>query len=451
MTLDPRPVDPAAIRTADPLALSTRVIDTGVADEATNRVSNRLTELDDSLSVVESFSHIYSFDTGDGLVCFDASGPHTGTAAVAALRTWSTERIHTLVYTHGHIDHVGGSGAVAADGVERRHPRPAVVGHERVVDRFHRYQATDGYNRAINARQFGGVSRRRMPGLVTGSERPFLPADTLWPTTTYSQRTALSIGDLDVELHHGRGETDDHTWAWIPQRRALCVGDFVAWVFPNAGNPQKVQRYPLEWARALRDMQARHAELLLPAHGLPIRGADRIATVLDDVASVLEHLVAETLERMNAGQGLDEIVHGVRVPDDQLAKPWLRPVYDEPEFVVRNIWRLYGGWWSQDPAELKPAPRGALAAQLADLAGGATVLADRARALAGAGELRLACHLIELAVHADPVDRGVHAARAEIYQARRDDELSLMAKGVFAAAAAESRHHLGADDGPPTR
>jgi len=29
-------------------------------------------------------------------------------------------------------------------------------------------------------------------------------------------------------------------------------------------------------------------------------------------------------------------------------------VYDEPEFIVHNIWRLYGGWWTQ-PATLKPA------------------------------------------------------------------------------------------------
>ena len=32
----------------------------------------------------------------------------------------------------------------------------------------------------------------------------------------------------------------------------------------------------------------------------------------------------------------------------------------------------------------------------------------------------------------------VHAARADIYRARRDEELSLMAKGVFGQAAAES-------------
>ena len=126
------------------------------------------------------------------------------------------------------------------------------------------------------------------------------------------------------------------------------------WNFPNAGNPQKVQRYPDEWAAALRQMAALEPELLLPAHGLPIGGAERIRRVLETVAGTLEDLVERVLALMNQGATLDEVVHEVRVPDDVLALPYLRPVYDEPEFVVRNVWRLYGGWWDGDPAHLKP-------------------------------------------------------------------------------------------------
>ena len=66
------------------------------------------------------------------------------------------------------------------------------------------------------------------------------------------------------------------------------------------------------------------------------------------------------------------------------------------------------------------------------------MLAERALVLAGDGDLRLAAHLVELAALAAPDDLAVHAARADIYRARRDEELSLMAKGVFGQAAAES-------------
>lgn len=444
MSLHMRPIDPGSIATTDPFELSARILDGAPADEPTNRTTGALTEIDDSLAMVESFSHLYAFRTGEGLVCFDASGAFNAATVVTSLRSWETAAISDLVYTHGHLDHVGGSGALAADGRERGHREPRVIGHEAVTARFERYRATSGYNAAANLRQFGArPSQRRDLAAALIDEpgdpgAPFLPDDTLWPTTTYADHLTLDVDGTRFELHHARGETDDHTWAWVPDRRALVVGDFVCWVFPNAGNPQKVQRYPLEWARALREMQSCGAELLLPAHGLPVRGAARVDQVLGDMAESLEILVWSTLERMNAGYTLDEIIHEVRLPAEMLERPWLLPVYDEPEFVIRNIWRLYGGWWDQDPASLKPSPKAVLAAEIAALAGGAEALAERARQVADDGDLRLACHLVEFAHQADPQSRAVHARRAEIYRERRRSELSLMAKGVFGAVIAES-------------
>ena len=98
----------------------------------------------------------------------------------------------------------------------------------------------------------------------------------------------------------------------------------------------------------------------------------------------------------------------MKAPDHLLEKPYLRPVYDEPEFVVRNLWRLYGGWYDGNPARLKPPTDAAIAAEVASLAGGASRLAERASELAAAGDLRLAGHLAELAAQAAPDDAGVH-------------------------------------------
>ena len=421
----------------DLLSLSSRIIDSGVADEPTNRVTQELSEVADGIAVVESFSHAVAFATDDGLVVFDASGAFTGRRVVEALRGWSTDPVRNLVYTHGHVDHVGGSGAFVADATDRGHLRPQVVANTNVPPRFDRYRTTDGWNTAINARQFGGISDRSL-SIGGGAHARFLPDDVAAPGVTYDDRLAMTVGGLDIELHHGRGETDDHTWAWIPRHRAIACGDFLIWNFPNAGNPQKVQRYPGEWAAALRQMAALEPELLLPAHGLPIGGSARIRTVLETVASTLEDLVARVVALMNDGARLDEILHTVKVPDDVLALPYLRPLYDEPEFVVRNVWRLYGGWWDGDPAHLKPPPEAAVATEVATLAGGAAALAERAMAVADGGDLRLACQLVEWASAADPDDRDIHARRRRIYEQRRTAETSLMSKGIYAGAVRES-------------
>ena len=430
---------------ADLLKLSSDVIDgrKGTDDVGPlNRINFELSEIADDVAMVEAFSHSILFKTDAGLVVFDTSSYRGAGRVVGAIRGWSGEPFHSLVYTHGHVDHVGGCGTFLDDASERGHPAPKVIGHENVEPRFRRYEDTNGYNLAINMRQFGSASRRGYD-VADGVER-FLPASSPPPDVTYRNSLQLDIGGLAIDLIHARGETDDHTWAWIEEKRAICAGDFLIWAFPNAGNPQKVQRFPAEWAAAMRAMAEKGAELFLPAHGLPIEGRDRIRGVLTDVAEALEFLVRETLIRMNEGMRLDEIVHEVKLDRAYLEKPFMQPTYDEPEFVVRNIWRLYGGWYDGNPANLKPARERAVAAELCELAGGALRLAERALVLIDT-DPRLACHLVEFAVLAEPENRRAHAIRAEVYAHRRGLETSLMAKGIYGTVANESKEIAGDD------
>jgi len=428
---------------ADLLTLSSRIIDSGVAEDPQNRITQELSEVADDIAVVESFSHVIAVRTDEGLVAFDTSGVMTGGAVVESLREWSSDPISHVVYTHGHADHVGGSGAFVADAEAAGHERPTFIGHANLPTRLARYELTNDWNVRINQRQFGWLPKDRGMGIGGGGR--FLPDDVAPPDVTYSDELTVQAGSTSIRLVHARGETDDHTWAWLPERKVACVGDLFIWNFPNAGNPQKVQRFPDDWARALRSIMDHEPELMLPAHGLPIAGRERIARVLDEAATALETLVADVLGMMNGGATLDDIIHTVRVSDDLLKLPYLRPLYDEPEFVVRNVWRRYGGWWDGNPANLKPAPNATLAAELASLAGGADRLASRAVEVAEAGDLRLACHLVELAAAAAPEDAGVHTTRAELYERRRQAETSLMTKGIFASAVRESRQVVDPD------
>ena len=438
-----------------PIELSTKVIDTGIVDQPLNRVTNDITELADNLAIVESFSHSVVWDTGDGLMCFDASGAGSGEAVVNSIRTWRNDAITSLVYTHGHADHIGGSVAFAHDAQTRGLPNPRVIGHENVSKRMDRYSTTNGLNVRINRRQFGGIKSDMKPNsgnmrealaLDEGAQY-FIPPATLRPDQSFVDQLTIKAGDTVVEFHHARGETDDHLWGWIPEKKWIFTGDFVIWNYPNAGNPQKVQRYALEWAQALRKMISQGPELLLPAHGLPIEGKARIAMVLDDIATSLESLVMQVIDMMNTGETLDTIIHSVKVPQSILDKPYMRPFYDEPEFVVRNIWRLYGGWWDGAASRLKPAPDAVVAQELAALAGGANVLMNRALEIADS-DLRLACHLADLAGWAEPENAGIHANRAAIYDKRRRSELSLMSKGIYKSASRESEEVVARNSKP---
>jgi alkyl sulfatase BDS1-like metallo-beta-lactamase superfamily hydrolase len=375
-------------------------------------------ELAPGVAFVASFANVSALTTDDSLVLIDTGSLPLAQHVHDTIRSWTSRPLDTAVFSHGHIDHVFGMAPFEAEG----EGRCRVVGHAAMPARFDRYVLTAGYNEVVNQRQFG------LPDLRW-------PRAYRYPDEVYEGELALSVDGLELHLTHCRGETDDHTYTWVPSHQVLCCGDLFIWASPNAGNPQKVQRYPREWAVGLRQMAALGAELMLPGHGVPIAGADRIRQALTESAELLEHLHDETVAMMNAGARLDEVLHTVRAPAHLLERPYLKPVYDEPEFVVRNVWRLYGGWWDGDPAHLKPAPAAALATEIAALAGGPARLADRALELLDT-DLRLAGHLAELAAQAAPDDPAVGQIRRQVFSARAEAEASTMSKGVFSWAAA---------------
>jgi alkyl sulfatase BDS1-like metallo-beta-lactamase superfamily hydrolase len=55
-----------------------------------------------------------------------------------------------------------------------------------------------------------------------------------------------------------------------------------------------------------------------------------------------------------------------------------------------------------------------------------------------AGNLRLACHLVEYAVIAEPASREAHALRGEVYAARAKLQESSMARNILNHAALAS-------------
>lgn len=388
---------------------------------------NLLEELAPGVAFYKSFSNLTAVRTDAGAVLIDTGSFHpvAHERSFAAVRGWTADPLHTAVYTHGHVDHAYGLPPFLKEAAAKGWAAPEIVGHCAVRHRMDRYIETAGYNAIINARQFGFPVQ--------------WPTDPIYPTREYESALKLDVAGTEVELHHGRGETDDHTWVFLPATRTLCTGDFFIWAAPNAGNPQKVQRYIIEWAHALRAMADRGPVLLLPGHGVPVFGEARVREALLHSAEYLETLFSRTLDLMNTGAGIDELIHEVRPPAHLTDKPYLRPIYDEPEFIVRNIHRCYGGWYGGVASELKPAPRREQGREIAALAGGVERLLARATALMEAGDLRLASHLVDWAADAEPESAEVHRVRADVYTRRMQAEPSTMSKGIYGAAARDSK------------
>ena len=392
-------------------------------------------------------SGVTAFDTDEGLVLVDTGMQAKSSRIAEALRGLTSSPVHTAVYTHGHIDHAFGLAAFLLEG----QAPPRVIAHRDMPARWDRYVRTTGFTVATNTLQLmGGPTAQADQSQVVALDTPGAPPDddavfgvsdltfaapATPPTELYDEETTFRVGDLTFQLRHSRGETDDHTWVWCPERSVLCTGDLFMWAVPNAGNPQKVQRYPWDWASALRQMAELRPNTLCPGHGGPVIGDPaRIQRMLLETADYLETIVEQVLAAMNEGAPPHvDIVRSVKLP--QSDSPWLQPTYDEGEFIARNVIRYFGGWWSGRPSELKPAPRSAVASEVAALAGGPIPLVARAEELADSGDVQLACHLADLALECAPSDPRVQEAVAGLYERRADEETSLMATNIFVSAA----------------
>lgn len=383
-------------------------------------------EVADGVAFYKDFVNVTGVRTDSGLVMIDTGSysPNQHMRCFKAIRAHYPELLTTAVYTHGHIDHAYGIPPWLQEIRDRNAAYPQIIGHENVAPRMDRYSETEGYNRTVNERQFGITMH--------------WPTDPVKPTLEFRESLELEVGGTRLRLFHCRGETDDHTWVFLPEQRVLCTGDLFIWAAPNAGNPQKVQRYAIEWARGLRQMATLKPAVLLPGHGVPVYGEERVREALETTAAYLESLYDQTLSLLNQGARIYDIIETVTVPEELAAKSWLQPVYDEPEFIVRNIVRHLGGWYTGVPSELKPAPRAQLSGAIVDLAGGLMPFLEKTRALLDAGQLEVAAHLADYAIDATPDSGEVKALRGEIYRRLSHQAPSTMSKGIYNAATRES-------------
>ena len=386
------------------------------------------TELAPDLLGLKGIAGLYIVDTGAGLVMLDAGSVLDIDRTYEEVRKWRPQApVVAAVFSHHHVDHIFATHRFDAEAEERGWPRPTVYAHELTPDHFDRYVKTIGWNTAINRRQFAiDLPQFRWPEQYR------------YPDVVYRHRITFTRGELTFHLHHARGETDDHTWTWIPERKILAPGDLFIWAVPNAGNPQKVQRYASDWAAALDEMAALGAETMLPGHGFPIFGKERVFEALTNTAEFLRGVEDQVLALMNKGWSVDQIMSAVEFPKHLMDKPYLRPVYDDPHFLVRMIWRRYGGWWDGEFDTMLPAAKADQAGEWIALAGGTDKVITRASVLSSDGNHALACHLAEMAHHAEPDNTEVHRVRTEVYRANSQSQTSSMARNILNHAALAS-------------
>lgn len=354
--------------------------------EAMPEVS-QIEQMAPDLYLLPGFGNVGVTVTGEGVVLVDTGRANEPNGVLDRLRQITEEPVRYIIYTHGQADHAANAAPLLREAAERGDPRPIIVAHSKVVARMNRYAELYGHNAFINRMQF------RVPPNLPGfpSNERFVR-----PDLTYEESMKFRLGKYSFELYHEMGETDDITWVYVPERKAIFSGDLYISSCPNIGNPLKIQRFEVEWANALEHMAAVEAEVLGPGHGDILRG-NQIEDNLLTTAQALRYLHTEVVRRLNLGQWEEQIINEIELPPALANHPALAPVYGCPYYIVRATYRRYTGWYDGNPSHLKPSRTAALATEMVNLSGAETLLA-RAETLADAGNPQLALHLLDFVI-----------------------------------------------------
>jgi len=354
----------------------------------------------------------------EGVILFDVGGSFDeGKAIEAEFRKITQKPVRAVIYSHSHPDHFTAVKAYVSDD-DVRSGRIDVYAQETFAQNVANQGPLLGPILAVRSLySFGAfLSPQDVEGMNGGigprvSDDAFARATFIAPTRTVRDRLKATIAGVRLELLHVPSETPDEMALYLPDTRVLLSADVIQGpTYPNLYTIRGTSfRDPVAWVKSIDLLRTYHAEHLVPSHGQPVSGAERVEEILRTYRDGIQFVHDQTVRYMNKGFTLDELVTVVRLPPHlDTFKPYLRQYYGTLKHAVREIYVGYLGWFEGDPVALDPTPLVEAARRRVVLMGGRDrVLAEAKRAL-DEGESQWAA---ELATDLIRVNHGDVAAR----------------------------------------
>tara|TARA_B100000524_G_scaffold181489_1_gene93499 strand:- start:823 stop:1512 length:690 start_codon:yes stop_codon:yes gene_type:complete len=196
-------------------------INGGLSEEHRNEFRRDIVEVTDGVysGIGFGLANSIMIETSDSLVIVDTLGSEErATEMLEEFRKISSKPIKAIIYTHNHLDHIGGTTIFTQEG------EPEIYAQENILYNIDNISTTI---RPIiferSARQFGiplpedKIVHQGIGGFLEINASATI--GLLRPTITFEDKLDLKIDDLEIELAHVPGETDDHLYVWLPEKK----------------------------------------------------------------------------------------------------------------------------------------------------------------------------------------------------------------------------------------
>lgn len=288
------------------------------------------------------YSNFGFIETDNGIIAVDAGWFPTPTAnAYALLREQTDKPIVAVIYTHLHMDHYGGIQAIL----------PGENAGDIPIYGPADWQATIGMAQSVTHKatlrraflQMGIPIPEGLEGTVGNGIGPSPRLETFdslsyAPTIEVSERIAITIDGVDLELFPAEGDVPEHLWVWLPEDRILFSGDAPPHgVFPAVETARfEIGRDPNKMMASVQKTIDLDPLAIVPGHSSIISDHSEIRELMTLTRDAIQFLIDQVDRFYLTNRSVDDLLNTVDLPPSVANHPQLQPYYHRWEWMMQQ-------------------------------------------------------------------------------------------------------------------
>lgn len=261
----------------------------------------------------------------EAIVIDSGTSPAAGRALVQDIGVITSKPVKYVIDSHFHYDHLFGNQVFGPD--------VQIIGHDHTRERL-KVNTMAQYTFLTSVNPARVESLRQRSALETNPQQKATLERQLQsslayleqvkevkqtpPNVTFDNTMTLVRGGRELHLMYlGRGHTDTDVVVFLPRERIVSTGDLMESVISYMGDS-----YPEEWIATLEKLKTLDFDTVLPGHGVPFKGKERITAFQE----YLRDLIGQTNSFRRQGLSAEEAAQKVDLRKHSSMFPQIREV-----------------------------------------------------------------------------------------------------------------------------